>query len=338
MQTPSFGLFLNMGANLGPTPESIFQLTLKQAQFAETLGYSDLWVTEHHFIPFGLSPSALTTSAFLLGRTKRLRVGTAVTLCPLYHPVELAERAALLDQFSEGRFDLGIGRGGYLRDYQVLNLDTARWDDEPEASGEVILNAWRGNNLAPLTGQETTEHIPLQPPPRTQPNPPLFVATSSKAGIAFAARHGLGLQHYFATPVEARVKLEDKYREASLFDEQPAHVHTLIVVVTENETRARAQLQCALTQSFKDGEWPHVPQAGNRHTDKDGKPLDRGDMAKNVAQSALVGPPEKIREQLSAFVETTQAKRLVLYMEAVADELTTLRSIELFAEQVMAKW
>ncbi|MEM7018265.1 MAG: LLM class flavin-dependent oxidoreductase [Pseudomonadota bacterium] len=104
---PSYGIFLNMGANLGKTPEDVFQLTLEQAMLAEELGFHDLWLTEHHCIPFGINPSAITASAFLLGKTSRIRVGTAVTLSPLYHALEIAERTALLDQFSGGRFDLG---------------------------------------------------------------------------------------------------------------------------------------------------------------------------------------------------------------------------------------
>ena len=59
-----FGVLLNMSANLGARPEDVFDLTLTQAELAEQLGYDELWVTEHHFIRFGLNPSALTTAGF----------------------------------------------------------------------------------------------------------------------------------------------------------------------------------------------------------------------------------------------------------------------------------
>ena len=62
-----------------------------------------------HFIPYGVCPSAVTMSGFLLGRTTRLRVGTAVSLLPLHHPVHLAEQAALLDHLSGRRFCRGVG-------------------------------------------------------------------------------------------------------------------------------------------------------------------------------------------------------------------------------------
>src|ERR1044071_3751281 len=97
-----FGVLLNMVSPLGATARAVATLTLAQAQLAEDLDYDELWVTEHHFIRFGINPSALTTAGFLLGRTTRIHVGTSVVLSPLCHPVELAERTALLDQLSGG--------------------------------------------------------------------------------------------------------------------------------------------------------------------------------------------------------------------------------------------
>jgi alkanesulfonate monooxygenase SsuD/methylene tetrahydromethanopterin reductase-like flavin-dependent oxidoreductase (luciferase family) len=242
----TFGLFLNMGANLAPTTAGVFDLTLREADAAEQLGYDELWVTEHHFIRFGINPSALTTAGFLLGRTERIRVGTAVTLSPLLHPVEMAERSALLDQLSGGRFSLGLGRGGYRKDYDVLGVDFARWDDEPASSARQILTHW-----APESD--------LQPAPLTQPHPELLLGTTGAAGLELAARNGLALQHYFAMPAEPRVQIEQAYRS---FDPvgDPRHLHTLTVIV-DDDPDIRHRLEKVALQSFKDGDHPHVPQA-----------------------------------------------------------------------------
>ncbi|HEX2285999.1 MAG TPA: LLM class flavin-dependent oxidoreductase, partial [Mycobacterium sp.] len=251
-----------MGANLGTTPEAVFDLTLEQATAADQLGYADLWVTEHHFIRFGINPSALTAAAFLLGRTNRVRVGTSVVLSPLCHPIDLAERAALLDQLSHGRFELGLGRGGYRRDYEILDVDFARWDDEPRASAQRLLEVWTG------PGTDGTA-MDIQPPPRTRPHPPLLLATASDSGIDFAARNGLALQHYFATPAAPRVKVESRYHELrGETGSHPEHLHTLIVIVDGAPGR-RDQLAAALRRSFHDGDHPLVPQAPNRHVGPD---------------------------------------------------------------------
>jgi alkanesulfonate monooxygenase SsuD/methylene tetrahydromethanopterin reductase-like flavin-dependent oxidoreductase (luciferase family) len=330
---PTFGVFLNLGAQLGPTPEAVFDLTRRQAQAADDLGYHDLWLTEHHFIPFGINPSALTSAAFLLGHTRRVRVGTAVALAPLYHPVDLAERTALLDQWSDGRFDLGIGRGGYLRDYQVLGVDTTRWDAEPETTADTLLDLWQRR-----TGDGTV--VTIEPPVRTRPHPPLFLGTSTDKGIAGAARHGLALQHYFATPARIRLDVETRYAKlhAELHGDDagstPDHLHTLIVVVADDEAPAREQLAAALTESFVAGHHPTVPQAPDRHVGPDGRPLDRATLAGYVARGAIVGSPAAVVDGLGAFIAETGARRLVLYHEAIADARLTLGSLERFAIDV----
>jgi alkanesulfonate monooxygenase SsuD/methylene tetrahydromethanopterin reductase-like flavin-dependent oxidoreductase (luciferase family) len=153
----SFGLFLNCGGEApGRSHDAVFELALAEADLAERLGYRDLWVTEHHFIPFGVNPSALAMASYLLGRTRWLRVGTAVTLAPLYHPLQLAEQAALLDQLSGGRFDFGIGRGGYLRDFVEFGIDLTRWDRE-ESTLDALADAWA--STSELTPRPRTARI-----------------------------------------------------------------------------------------------------------------------------------------------------------------------------------
>lgn len=317
-----FGVLLNMSANLGARPEDVFDLTLTQAELAEQLGYDELWVTEHHFIRFGLNPSALTTAGFLLGRTRTIRVGTSVVLSPLAHPVDLAERAALLDQLSGGRFELGLGRGGYLRDYQRLDIDVARWDDEPHATVDRLLDLWSAQTPGDV-----------QPAPRTRPHPPLLLATGSEPGIKCAATNGLALQHYFATPVAARVALEQRYRAAGGVN-QPDHLHTVIAIV-DDSTDARDRLRNALVQSFRDGDHPHVPQAPNRHLGPDGTPAGPEAMAEMVAESAIIGSVGCVVDELGDFILETGAHRIAVYHEAIGDPARTLESLRCFAEYVM---
>ncbi len=316
----TYGLFLNMGANLAPTTAGVFDLTLREAVAAEQLGYDELWVTEHHFIRFGINPSALTTAAFLLGRTERIRVGTAVTLSPLLHPVEMAERSALLDQLSGGRFILGLGRGGYRKDYEVLGVDFAHWDEEPMSSARQILEHWAPGSF-------------LQPEPLTRPHPELLLGTTGAAGMELAARNGLALQHYFAMPAEPRVQIEEAYRS---FDPvgDPRHLHTLIVVI-DDAPDARDRLANAARQSYNDGDHPHVPQAPEFHVGPDGKPLTSEDQVQMALNAAIVGPVNQVVDELGTFIETTGARRLAFYTEATTDAGITMRTITDLAEKVI---
>lgn len=319
-----FGVLLNLGAGLADTPEGVFDLTLQQCDLAEELGYDDLWVTEHHFIEFGINPSALTTAGFLLGRTRRIRVGTAVVLSPLRHPVELAEQAALLDHLSGGRFDLGLGRGGYRRDFEMFGIDFGRWDDEPRASAQRLLELWTDR-----------QSVAIQPPTHTTPHPPLLLATSSSPGVQFAARNHLALQHYFATPVQQRIAVEAAYRDCrGSSGDAPDHLHTLIVIVDDTAGR-RDQLAAALRRAFRAGDHPHVPQGANRHRGPDGKPAGPEAMAESVAANAIIGSPAQVVDDLGGFIDATGARRIAIYPEAIADAAVTLKSLENFAEVVV---
>ncbi len=326
----SYGLFLNMGADLGTTHHDVVQVTLQEAARAESLGFDELWVTEHHFIPFGINPSALTAAAFLLGRTHQIRVGTAVTLAPLEHAVSIAEKAALLDQLSGGRFQLGLGRGGYLKDFEMLDIDPSCWDEEPMASAQTIEQCWSGNDLA-APGHNTGLSV-LHPTPFS-PTPPLYLATSSAKGISWAAQQGYPLQHYFATPAAARKKVEQAYCEAG--GGQVEHVHTVMVAFGDTEENTRNELRKSLTRSFDNGNWPHVPQAGRRHTDEKGNPIERNQLAEYAAQTAFAGPPQSVRDQLAAFVEATEATRLVFNLEVIGDGNRTVAAVDTLCEQVL---
>jgi alkanesulfonate monooxygenase SsuD/methylene tetrahydromethanopterin reductase-like flavin-dependent oxidoreductase (luciferase family) len=231
----------------------VFDRALHEAALAEDLGFHDVWVTEHHFIPFGINPSALAAAAFILGRTSRIRVGTAVTLAPLYHPIHLAEQAAVLDQLSGGRFDFGIGRGGYLRDFEVFGVDTARWDTEVAATMRVLLDAWSGE-VAAEGPHVAFAPVRITPETRTKPHPPLFVASASPETLDLAAARGIPLMHYFAAPLEARLKVESAYTErvarSGWSQPFPEHIHTLICAVTHDERAMRQRLNENLDYSY----------------------------------------------------------------------------------------
>jgi alkanesulfonate monooxygenase SsuD/methylene tetrahydromethanopterin reductase-like flavin-dependent oxidoreductase (luciferase family) len=322
----SFGLFLNCGGEVVERSHTeVFETALAEAELADRLGFHDVWVTEHHFIPFGVNPSALALASFLLGRTRRLRVGTAVTLAPLYHPLQLAEQAALLDQLSSGRFDFGIGRGGYLRDFIEFGIDVARWDREVETTLDALAAAWSPGST-------------LMPRPLTQPHPPLYVASATPGSVERAAQRGAPLLHYFATPLEARAHVEAAYRAAAERAGRDAsgvaHVHALIVVVSDDERSARERLRESLGRSFAAGDHPHVPQSEKRHLGLDGRPLERNAMADFAARGALVGSPAQLAEAFGRLRDEHGVRRFVLYMEPVVDRCELLEGIERFAKEV----
>src|SRR6478752_183751 len=113
---------------------------VRSTEVAEESGLDSVWLAEHHFVPYGVCPSAVTLAALLLGRTRRIRVGTAVSVLSTQHPVALGEQAALLHLTSGGRFTLGVGRGGPWVDLEVFGGGLEAYEKGFPESLELLLD------------------------------------------------------------------------------------------------------------------------------------------------------------------------------------------------------
>ena len=105
------GLFHSIQWPEGSDQSDRYEQALAQAVAADRLGFDSVWLTEHHFSRHGIVSDSLTVLGHLAARTDSVRLGTAVSVLPLHHPLRFAEGAATVDQLSGGRLDLGIGRG-----------------------------------------------------------------------------------------------------------------------------------------------------------------------------------------------------------------------------------
>ena len=85
----------------------------EMVQIAEDAGFHMVWAAEHHGIEMTIAPDAFQILTWLAAHTSRIRLGTAVVVSPYAHPVRVAGQAALLDVYSDGRLDLGLGSGAY---------------------------------------------------------------------------------------------------------------------------------------------------------------------------------------------------------------------------------
>jgi alkanesulfonate monooxygenase SsuD/methylene tetrahydromethanopterin reductase-like flavin-dependent oxidoreductase (luciferase family) len=123
------GLMMECDCREGRTQREAFDEAFTMAEAAETGGFDGVWLAERHFAPpGGTGPIPSVVSAPLVfptataARSSRLRVGTAVLVLLLGHPVRMAEQVATLDNISQGRFDLGIGRSSFPRSYEGYDL------------------------------------------------------------------------------------------------------------------------------------------------------------------------------------------------------------------------
>src|SRR5260370_21577816 len=105
-----FGTFLLMQSPSARSSQEIYSRAIDIAQAAETLGFRNVWLAEHHFSTYGYLSRPVQLATYIAAKTTRLRVGTAVIVVPLHHPLLVAEEIATLDLLAGGRS--GAGRGG----------------------------------------------------------------------------------------------------------------------------------------------------------------------------------------------------------------------------------
>jgi alkanesulfonate monooxygenase SsuD/methylene tetrahydromethanopterin reductase-like flavin-dependent oxidoreductase (luciferase family) len=165
---------------------------------AERLGLDSVWFTEHHFFADGYLPQTLTMAAAVAARTTRIRIGTAIVVAPLHHPLELAEQAAVVDILSDGRLTLGLGAGYVHKEFAAFGADLAR--RYAETDGRV-------RELRALLDPEREGSV--TPPPVQRPFP-IWLGYQGPQGARRAGRLGCGLLSLDPTLVEPyRAGLED---------------------------------------------------------------------------------------------------------------------------------
>src|ERR1700680_2278280 len=124
----NFGTFLLMQSPSARSSQEIFSRALDIGQATESLGFRNIWLAEHHFSTYGYLPRPVQLATFIAAKTHTLRVGPAVIVVPLHHPLVIAEEIATLDLLAGGRVDIGLGRGYQHYEFERLGLelDTAR--------------------------------------------------------------------------------------------------------------------------------------------------------------------------------------------------------------------
>jgi alkanesulfonate monooxygenase SsuD/methylene tetrahydromethanopterin reductase-like flavin-dependent oxidoreductase (luciferase family) len=171
-----------------------FQDALQLTEAAEAWGLDGVWLGEIHFNPTRSVQSApVALASFLAGRTRRVRIGTAVTVLPLANPLRIAEEVATVDHLSGGRFDFGVGRSGSPRAYDVLNISYGESQARFEEALAIMKEAWKGEAFSYEGKFFRFQNTTVAPRPVQQPHPPLRMAANSPDTFGFVGRMGLPL-------------------------------------------------------------------------------------------------------------------------------------------------
>jgi alkanesulfonate monooxygenase SsuD/methylene tetrahydromethanopterin reductase-like flavin-dependent oxidoreductase (luciferase family) len=173
-----------------PLP-AVYERALNRIDIMERSSeYDAVWLAEHHFTSYSVSPSVSVMGAYVAARTERLRVGTAVSLASMCHPLRLAEEIAMLDVLSGGRVNWGAGRGNDPGEFRVFGLDLASSYAMFRENVAIVLQAWQDEKLSYQGRFHSFEGVEVLPKPVQRPHPPVWMAASSLEAIDWAASSG----------------------------------------------------------------------------------------------------------------------------------------------------
>jgi alkanesulfonate monooxygenase SsuD/methylene tetrahydromethanopterin reductase-like flavin-dependent oxidoreductase (luciferase family) len=160
-----------------------YSAALDQIEWAEGLGFESVTLSEHHGCDDGYLPSALTFAAAVAARTSRIRIRIAAVVPGLYHPLRLAEEAAVVDQLSHGRLDLVVTNGYVPREYAMFDDDVSNRVKRVNETVAALRQAFTGH---PFEFRGKT--VQVTPPSFQQPGPPIWLGGAAEPAARRAAR------------------------------------------------------------------------------------------------------------------------------------------------------
>lgn len=189
--------------------EEVYARALERIEVMDRSGYDAVWLAEHHFTDFSVCPSIHMMGTLAAARTRRLRIGTAVSLAAFYHPLRLAEEVALLDVLSGGRVEWGAGRGFDRTEFAAFGVTPEESASRFRETVEIVLRAWTSERLSFAGRHFRFEDVEVLPKPLQRPHPPVWMASSSEAAIEWAAEHGFSI---LMDPHSAHTEIARKQR------------------------------------------------------------------------------------------------------------------------------
>ncbi|MFG7943929.1 LLM class flavin-dependent oxidoreductase [Streptomyces cacaoi] len=333
--------------------------TVHSAQAAEESGLDAVWLAEHHFVPYGVCPSAVTLAALLLGRTRRIGVGTAVSVLPNAHPVALGEQTALLHLLTGGRFTLGVGRGGPWVDLEVFGGGLGAYEEGFPEALDLLLRWLREPRVGADGERYRFREVPVVPRPRPPDDalaaprpgaapggdaaagsgPDVVVACTSPASVRMAAARCLPMLLGMHCGDEDKAEMTALWRrEARAAGHDGArveagaarHVSAGVAQVGDSRQEASAALVRSMPGWLRQGLGAHVTVDGRRRPMRD--PVGYTEL---LCRLHPVGAPRLCADRLAATAERTGVGRFALLVEGTGELAGTRHNIRRLGEEVL---
>ena len=316
----------------------LYRDDLGLAAYSEELGLDHIWLTEHHFIEDGYSPSLMPIATALAAKTHTIRIGTFVLLLPLHNTVRLAEDIATADAISGGRIDIGLGLGYRVGEFKGMGIPTNERGRRFKEQLPLLRQLLDGDNVTLDGKYHNLENAQIMPPAVQKPVP-LWVGARGDKALDRAAKLGCHL---------AGVSAEHRRRYRSALEKHGRtpddYDVSQMVLVYVNESKEKAWQDTAkpinhMLNLYQD--WA-IESGDDNNDDQDSRNIPSPEQLKQdqscdfYGEPAFVGTPEFVTEGLKALLKRSPCTHLVMMgiLPGVPTE-NTKKSMELFAREVM---
>src|SRR5258707_9087609 len=187
-----FGSFMEFPPVAGAGAGAAFDGAVDEVETAERVGLDAVWLAELHGAPERsvLSAPMMVASA-IAARTKTIKIGIAVQVLPLSHPLRLAEEAATIDQISHGRLIYGIGRSGVVRTYEDYGIAYAESRERFAETLDILKQAWTEPRFSHQGKYYSFDNVAVTPKPYQKPYPELRMAAATPETFPQIGKLGL---------------------------------------------------------------------------------------------------------------------------------------------------
>ena len=345
-----FGLFFQAPEAPGQSHAERYAEMLDLIALADSLGFDVAWLAELHFGgAFSLLSNPLMIVPVIAQRTRRIRIGTAVSLLPLHQPLGLAEQAATADLLSGGRLEFGVGRGSIPSQFHGFRVPVAENRGRFDEALEVIRLAWTKERFSYHGTYYQVEDVSVVPRPLQRPHPPIRVAVHSAESFAHIGDRGLPIYSgTTTTPLPQLREYTALYRDrlaAAGHAWQPEQMALMLPVhVADAGPAARDAMRPGVRKYYQNLEaiFSALPDSYADHLPR--LKIIRDTLAnvpyeKFFRDQAIFGDTAEVIDRLQAAVEEFSLSQVICWFDqgSMLPRAEVERAMRRFAEQVMPK-
>ena len=317
--------------------------TLEMVQMADDGDFVIAWAAEHHALEMTIAPNPFQILTWWAAHTSRIRLGTGVVVAPYWHPVNVAGEAALLDLYSGGRLELGIGSGAYQREFDIMRPGLKQTEGYKfmQEMLPALKNLWQGDyaHEGEYWSFPTATSVPK---PLQQPHPPVWVAARAPVTYDYAVRNDCNIMSWPVTRPMSEVKVYKERLETALSENpgksRPIFATMRHTVVYDNQVDWEIPVKAAMRQL---GQFENLFR--NLDDVEKGFPLaiDFSQLAnrdeynpKMLQENLMFGTPEEVINKLHLY-EDIGVDHFIYYASLGLGLKEQKRSLELFINEVI---